>query len=593
MPGALKVRVGTEWKNTGGGGGTSGVSSVNTRTGAVVLAKGDVALANVDNTSDASKPVSSATQTALNTKAATSHAHAAGDITSGTMAIARLGSSGTPSSSTYFRGDNTWAAVSGGSTNVDPGTSGVTGQSLQRGVSGPVWAHQPANVMAYGAIADGASHPLSERYTTLAAAQAVYPHAIALTDEIDWAAIQAAINANNAVNLPWTSGWYVTNRSLTFPRDTMAIQGGVGGLTHNFATLGVRLQCNANVPVFNLGTARRMGISITGLTIRGTDQSGSRGLYGANVGFLTMENCFFDWFGDQAIRIDSGESIMLRNCHAVNTVMVATGRTGYIGGIEMDGSDHMVTGCSSSAGHFSQTGRTANGYFVGFNVIGQGGFLPIVTGTILMWGGACMVTTISPPVAPIRRGGTGGSSRARTVTSSIANRRTSTRTARHSTCTTDSTAPPPRATTRSSGVGPGWATPVTRFGMDFTTTTGTGPAAKTGTPIAPAEGTLARDSTSGILERRTIMQASRMAISPSAAADGIPVISSWGRTDSGSTAPGNCESRPVRQRAISMASSSGRKRRWLFTGSVSTAQGRTVSAKLIHHCPCRRIHRPR
>ncbi|ACY35915.1 putative SGNH hydrolase [Clavibacter phage CMP1] len=50
---------------TGGGGGTSGVSSVNTRTGAVTLAKSDVGLSNVDNTSDANKPISLATQTAL------------------------------------------------------------------------------------------------------------------------------------------------------------------------------------------------------------------------------------------------------------------------------------------------------------------------------------------------------------------------------------------------------------------------------------------------------------------------------------------------------------------------------------------------
>lgn len=50
-------------------GGASGVASVNGRTGAVTLAKSDVGLANVDNTSDASKPVSTATQTALDAKA--------------------------------------------------------------------------------------------------------------------------------------------------------------------------------------------------------------------------------------------------------------------------------------------------------------------------------------------------------------------------------------------------------------------------------------------------------------------------------------------------------------------------------------------
>jgi hypothetical protein len=48
--------------------GSSGVSSVNTRTGAVVLSKSDVGLSNVDNTSDLSKPISTLTQTALNAK---------------------------------------------------------------------------------------------------------------------------------------------------------------------------------------------------------------------------------------------------------------------------------------------------------------------------------------------------------------------------------------------------------------------------------------------------------------------------------------------------------------------------------------------
>lgn len=53
---------------SGSGGGSSGVSSVNNRTGAVVLDKTDVGLGNVDNTSDANKPISTATQTALNGK---------------------------------------------------------------------------------------------------------------------------------------------------------------------------------------------------------------------------------------------------------------------------------------------------------------------------------------------------------------------------------------------------------------------------------------------------------------------------------------------------------------------------------------------
>jgi hypothetical protein len=48
---------------------TSGVTSVAGKTGVVTLAKGDVGLGNVDNTSDANKPISTAQQTALNLKA--------------------------------------------------------------------------------------------------------------------------------------------------------------------------------------------------------------------------------------------------------------------------------------------------------------------------------------------------------------------------------------------------------------------------------------------------------------------------------------------------------------------------------------------
>jgi hypothetical protein len=61
---------------------TSGaVDSVAGKTGVITLVKADVGLANVDDTADAAKPISAATQTALNGKAATVHTHVAADIT--------------------------------------------------------------------------------------------------------------------------------------------------------------------------------------------------------------------------------------------------------------------------------------------------------------------------------------------------------------------------------------------------------------------------------------------------------------------------------------------------------------------------------
>lgn len=70
---------------------TASVQSINGVTGIVVLSKTDVGLGNVNNTSDANKPVSTAQQTALDGKANTSHSHSASDVTSGTLVTARGG----------------------------------------------------------------------------------------------------------------------------------------------------------------------------------------------------------------------------------------------------------------------------------------------------------------------------------------------------------------------------------------------------------------------------------------------------------------------------------------------------------------------
>jgi hypothetical protein len=82
-------------------------------------------------------------------------------------------------------------AASGGSALVGfvaDGTGAVlrTLQAKQRDI---------VSVDDFGAIGDGDTHPLSERYASLAAAQEDYPHAAALTDEIDWCALMAGIEA--------------------------------------------------------------------------------------------------------------------------------------------------------------------------------------------------------------------------------------------------------------------------------------------------------------------------------------------------------------------------------------------------------------
>ena len=66
------------------------VQSVSGKTGTVTLAKSDVGLGNVDNTSDANKPISSTTQTALDGKASSVHTHTSSDITDFSSSVSGL-----------------------------------------------------------------------------------------------------------------------------------------------------------------------------------------------------------------------------------------------------------------------------------------------------------------------------------------------------------------------------------------------------------------------------------------------------------------------------------------------------------------------
>jgi hypothetical protein len=80
--------------------------------------------------------VTSSIQTQLNGKAATSHNHAATQITSGVLDTARLGS-GTPSVSTFLRGDGSWASLPGGSATWGAITGTLSDQTdLQTALNG-------------------------------------------------------------------------------------------------------------------------------------------------------------------------------------------------------------------------------------------------------------------------------------------------------------------------------------------------------------------------------------------------------------------------------------------------------------------------
>jgi BppU N-terminal domain len=83
------------------------------------------------------------------------------------------------------------------------------------------------NVKYYGAIGDGNSHPLSEKYGTLAAAQNIYPHATSLNDEIDWCAAQKVHNnlSNKGGEVKFTAGVFKFNKPLSVTKIKTKVRG--------------------------------------------------------------------------------------------------------------------------------------------------------------------------------------------------------------------------------------------------------------------------------------------------------------------------------------------------------------------------------
>ena len=96
----------------------------------------------------------------------------------------------------------------------------------------------------FGAANAGVSAPLSGVYRTLAEAQAVYPHATSLDDELDWCAIQAAVNyldtqSGGVVEL--SADHYIVNKPITIENSVRVILRGAGARTQ-ISTLSTGLE---------------------------------------------------------------------------------------------------------------------------------------------------------------------------------------------------------------------------------------------------------------------------------------------------------------------------------------------------------------
>ena len=192
-------------------------------------------------------------------------------------------------------------------------------------------------VFDFGAISDGGYHPLSERYATLAEAQEQYPHALALTDSIDWCAAQAFLNAchttqyanadmtmNAAINRTLEyktlrfhatkviSGDVVLRGVKNYPMDFFIIwQGAYTQHTGSFEFEGVYSQEGG--AELSLNRTCKNGMLLGAETIM---QSGINGAQGAKINSVTAE------------KLSGYAFIFGQNCHFAEVGYVRAARCG-------------------------------------------------------------------------------------------------------------------------------------------------------------------------------------------------------------------------------------------------------------------------
>lgn len=245
----------------------------------------------------------------------------------------------------------------------------------------------------YNPIGDGTLHTLSERFSTLEAAQEVYPCATELTNSIDWCAIQQAIldgqNANrpvlinignyvlhtflivdNSQGLVDIRGEKIQNTILQSPISVMYIKGSTApSLYRTFETIGnfvcshygtgtyvgngVQVEQCAYIHLFNIYCNN----FATGFELSGVEHSFFERIQGEACGY-----------GFRAPQVNLGEMTALNNVTFYNCIFGGNG----VGGLVFQGCDVTLIGCSIENNTTAGLQGVQMGYQggVGFNLIG-------------------------------------------------------------------------------------------------------------------------------------------------------------------------------------------------------------------------------
>lgn len=182
------------------------------------------------------------------------------------------------------------------------------------------------NIKDFGAIGDGQLHPLSEKFSTLAAAQMVYPFVTSLTQTQDYAGTQAAINASKSGKSVFSpSGKYEINKGLV--ADFALSMYGEGAQGLRTIDTSVHSPSPVRGTVFNShvvtgrmlsidsGNAYCFGMTLRDFAIWGVDGECDVGLYLNGVGWMgIVEGVNIQFFPNQALEIGYIQDTYFTNC---------------------------------------------------------------------------------------------------------------------------------------------------------------------------------------------------------------------------------------------------------------------------------------
>ena len=209
------------------------------------VTKAQVGLGSADNTTDSAKPISTATQTALDAKAALVHAHAQSDVTSLTTSLAGKEPSVTAgTTSQYYRGDKTFQTLDKAAVglplvqNIDATaranhTGTQSADSLTDGTSAKVYTATERTKLAgvaTGATANDTDANLKNRanHTGTQTAATISDFAESVDDRVDTLLVAGTgltktyDDAANTLTLAATGGSTAARYHVTVPFENLA-----------------------------------------------------------------------------------------------------------------------------------------------------------------------------------------------------------------------------------------------------------------------------------------------------------------------------------------------------------------------------------